>query len=503
MALFPTTRWTFRTYIVILCAFYLLLVLVFHSQLQFRRIEILNYENERMIQSGLIWDGTEWRYASKYPVSSPFHQSGQLINRNLSQNNRGDETNSVLQFPLKYDLKRNHSDGGVLTSNCTGSTVDGNKFHDLNDQQLIYVYSAYWDVRYNDFDNKVNGTFLRIMSVVKMHKKPELTCHFDLNGKLEMVTASYYEMCENHNMHYGGFILSCRVPEKVKTPPCSVKLSLLNAPNAPVFLPVWLLEPEPERLDHGICAPPLFGTLNEKSLVEFIETSKLMGVQKITFYRFKVSINVQQILNYYVDQGDAVIVPWNLPALLDGQLWYHGQLIAIQDCLYRNMHKFKFLAFNDIDEFIVSHSASANATWAELTRVLHSPKSCGYQFKSAYFDRNDQSGNKTHNGLITQERNMRTETFSNVRTKCIVKPYKIFEKGIHHISKPILAHLEIVPVSPSVGFVHHYRACVANFGMNCKKFVKDISMRNFEVNLYAAISNTYTQLGSVNANFFE
>ena len=34
-------------------------------------------------------------------------------------------------------------------------------------------------------------------------------------------------------------------------------------------------------------------------------------------------------------------------------IWYNGQLVANNDCLYRNMPLSKYTAFHDIDELII------------------------------------------------------------------------------------------------------------------------------------------------------
>ena len=36
-------------------------------------------------------------------------------------------------------------------------------------------------------------------------------------------------------------------------------------------------------------------------------------------------------------------------------IWYHGQLVSNNDCLYRTMALSAFTTFHDIDEFIIPH----------------------------------------------------------------------------------------------------------------------------------------------------
>jgi hypothetical protein len=56
-------------------------------------------------------------------------------------------------------------------------------------------------------------------------------------------------------------------------------------------------------------------------------------------------------------QGWVTVLPWQLPgAMSAASIWYHGQLVTNNDCLYRTMPLSKYTAFHDIDEFIVPHA---------------------------------------------------------------------------------------------------------------------------------------------------
>jgi len=62
------------------------------------------------------------------------------------------------------------------------------------------------------------------------------------------------------------------------------------------------------------------------------------------------------------------LIPWILPSSVTAQsIWYNGQLLAVNDCLYRTSHAFNYVAFNDLDEFIVPHSA---ANWSLMIEQL-------------------------------------------------------------------------------------------------------------------------------------
>lgn len=375
------------------------------------------------------------------------------------------------------------------------------------------------------------------------------------------VRASVYEMCENHNKDFGGWILSCSLDRHIQQPPCEVLVSMSRhrtQPNASVVtIPVFRVrntDATDRKEDFGICVPPLFGHIPSTTLVEFVEFSRILGANHFVFYHHQVSREITKALSYYANRGTVTTIRWDLP-VDDKTVWYHGQLLAINDCLYRSMHAFRHVAFNDIDEFVVPH---VHLTWKEMVssfrtstlglertsfgmlnpsdglrrgqlaseRRNQSPgpidghgqvpqplrgthygtqslgKSrqhnrpfdgstrgplfqgdgadyAGYSFQSAFFD-------PLLSGLISHvmydlESDLRTKTFSKVRSKVMVRPEAIFELGIHHVSRLVSEDLEVYHVPTDIAFVHHYRKCISEFDplMSCQIFAHDESLSRY------------------------
>jgi hypothetical protein len=104
------------------------------------------------------------------------------------------------------------------------------------------------------------------------------------NGQL---SAELYEMCENHAKEYGGWILSCRLPAefKVLRPPCEVTVSSSEAASETAVLPVYRLSNDTAHQRLAVCLPPLFGHVPSTTVVEFIELSRLIGIDHIIVYQ--------------------------------------------------------------------------------------------------------------------------------------------------------------------------------------------------------------------------
>lgn len=422
---------------------------------------------------------------------------------------------------------------------------DDHAFRPIGDE---FLYSAYWD------DRIASDPAIRIIALLKKPAKKsevhlELFCHvpqstpdsrksFQTGGNssaaaaaaaeaavtVVSVAATFYEMCENHGKEFGGWILSCRLPADAVSlppppPPCSVYVSPKAAPpsrlneTGVVHLRVLRTRPLPPRAGEeerrdpsaaaavdrfAVCVPPLFGRIGEKTFTDFVELTQILGADHLFFYvPHPVPPELRSAVDRYVRLGVVTAVPWTVPVPETG-VWYSGQLLAINDCLYRSMHAFQFVAFNDLDEFVVPHRHSH---WPEMIDALGAPTTtaaaaaeagqevqkatyCGYSFKSAFFDPMTQSspGGAGHRVDYRLDSDLRTKSFSRIRNKLIVAPSLLFELGIHHISRPLDAEkCSVLKVDPQTAFVHHYRECTTSFDgkMNCRALCQDDSMSAF------------------------
>jgi len=248
-----------------------------------------------------------------------------------------------------------------------------------------------------------------------------------------------------------------------------------------------------------------------------VQLTFLLGADRIAIYDFNVHDSIRRLLNHYSTvrcRPDADnkqpcrvdVIPWPLASTMDKGIWYHGQSIAIQDCLYRHMAVSEYVLFSDIDEFVVPHG-DGMFVWNDIVDRLWQPEQCAFQFISAFYNPSEgspdsdwdddvmNSPRKAH--LLTMTSLQRSSEFSMIRTKCLVKPYQIFEAGIHHISKPIWAHLKVNRVERNEAYLHHYRTCSGNMGMNCKGSVEDTTMLRYQQTLEKHVEQSLARLNEL------
>lgn len=474
MSLFTFYKTKLRMYIMVLCIMYLLVMVIFHLDIQDSeaiigqrpRFSVNNLTAPDVRASSTMMDVVPQSLPphSPTPLKQPTNMFPAL---NARANNNIKPSGQIRHVVPK-------GTNSSLRMNCVGPD-DGSEFQFVEVvKDTLFAFSAFWDTRPNDFDNRHNGSFIRIISIVRrMSRHPEVWCHFRLpSGETVTTPIQYYEMCENHGRPFGGYILSCRIPSQLSSQPCNVKLSSgASRESTGYAMKVTSLIPKESRNQFAVCVPPLYGNIDANKLTEFIELTRLLGAQRFTFYDYKISHDITKVLEYYRERGVVDVIRWDYPEHLEQATWYHGQLIAIQDCLYRNMESSEYLALNDLDEYVVPR---VHSDWSHMMEAMFQRQQCAFQIPSAYFPPGGAINGST---LFGSKR--RTERFSLGRTKCMVKPYWIFEMGIHHVSKPIWAYLDVKRMPDKVAFLHHYRTCMSDFAMNCKNYVNDDFMTKY------------------------
>ena len=125
------------------------------------------------------------------------------------------------------------------------------------------------------------------------------------------------------------------------------------------------------------------------NLVEFIEVNRVMGVEKFHFYVESAAPSVVACLREYVRRGIVDLQPWAMPADVGRVIYYHGQIMAMNECLYRMMYRTRYLVIQDLDEFVVPMLGDG---WRSILDAVHSGTAAGgsdriasYSFRSRFF----------------------------------------------------------------------------------------------------------------------
>lgn len=218
-------------------------------------------------------------------------------------------------------------------------------------------------------DHRLNGA-TRIIGIIRRDQLRPLYCIFYGQHNCSAGSPAQVYM---HSDHFGyPFVttdLLCRSQPMWKVTHVTISTHSDIAENKDQnFLPIQNKE-SAASFPHTftVCISNLFGGYNNVlQFVQTVEIYKLLGVQRVVIYNTSCGPELERVLLSYKDEGILEIVPWPIDRFLNpskgwnfpehpGDLHYYGQLTTLNECVYRNMYKSKYLLLNDIDEIIMPY----------------------------------------------------------------------------------------------------------------------------------------------------
>ena len=161
-----------------------------------------------------------------------------------------------------------------------------------------------------------------------------------------------------------------------------------------------------EKKDFAVCVKGLYYLNNiSLQLIEWIELLSIMGVNKIFLYDLHMHCDMEKVLDYYVKKGIVDLTKTYLPGnqpnkpilqneyLKDYDLRIHNEVVLLNDCFYRNIHRYRYVAIFDVDEIIIPHKRGQ--TWIDLIPHFEENKAFHYVNNAYFFSNGSMSGNQT------------------------------------------------------------------------------------------------------------
>ncbi|XP_029638049.1 beta-1,4-galactosyltransferase galt-1-like [Octopus sinensis] len=257
---------------------------------------------------------------------------------------------------------------------------------------------------------------------------------------------------------------------KANDPPVSVSIVLkkkCQQPRNHILVTPNSVVRKTGKKNFTVCLSPLHSNYDRMDeLVEWMEVNKLFGADYFIFYNYSISRNVTAIIKKYAEEGLSETVEWKIPFKSEGgsEIHYFGQLAAINDCLYRNMYRTKFIVFIDADEFIIPRK---HRNWMTFIDSLkHATNIGAYIFRCTFFRKEWEDAKENFTGkdlaekynivsLLKLDREPKIHP-AYIRSKTIVNPLKVETVGIHNIWTFRTGYVAS-EVGISQGLVHHYR----------------------------------------------
>ena len=336
-------------------------------------------------------------------------------------------------------------------------------------ERSMYVYSAFLDVR------SASKRALRIVAISPTEAKSFYCQLFYPDGAVISVPASFTNLLQGRqrellsSFRYMSQLLYCKEPIGIDPLALSVTHTpCLKEPTNALKVHVRGNVPEhiiPDKI--LTCVKLLYNYKAPHKLIEFMEYQKIVGVDHVNIFDLEEPTDdVIKVAGHYIETGMLTLQPWKLPMtsslkLQDGgAIRVHGQHAQIQDCLYRNMHKYKYIAVLDTDEFIIPHKAGL-MTHRDILRLLNQRKSqhsSSFAFANAHFCLSDREMVHDQPRLLLTTKLQRNPLapFPD-RSKSIINPRRVVMMGVHVVKEPYPGFKRFTPVPPSIAFMHHYR----------------------------------------------
>ena len=333
----------------------------------------------------------------------------------------------------------------------------------------FHLFSAYYDSR--------NASMRPAVIVLgyawnQVAKKP-LYCKFKYEDGLidcmkKPLVMQAISSCFAPNLGGLPYFFFCLVPQH--SAPVSVVISENSTCNAQFTSKEIIVrnrnQSKQSSKKFGICVGGSVIGHNEslQDLVEFISISKILGADLITMYIIPEQLD-NRTVNYLLMRYSDILrlIEWkNLGKWFP--LHYYGQILIMQDCLYRSMYEVDYLFHQDIDEVFIPKGGNS---WAEIVNMIPQlNQGAGFKYENAFFtpDKIPSSVNLTNYcGHLKipkyLTRTVRLPCFPgySYRSKLMTKPSLTLEVSIHNVCATMPGYSGSIPVPSRLAILGHFR----------------------------------------------
>ena len=202
---------------------------------------------------------------------------------------------------------------------------------------------------------------------------------------------------------YEPYFLSCKVPRRFEhLVPESVSLVENRCDAAATNVRV-INNRSNGRKDFAVCVKSLVieNASQALKLIEWIEIiHQLSGNNKIFMYDLQVHPTMKKIIDFYKEVGVVDVTPYTLPRYFnekefsiekylrkDVKSKRYNEIIQYNDCFYKNMYRYNYIALLDLNELIVPHG-KLNLWWEMVSKLEEITKSRvrdAFVFRNVFF----------------------------------------------------------------------------------------------------------------------
>lgn len=404
----------------------------------------------------------------------------------------------------------------------------------------FHLYGAYYDNRTLVAMKPV----VRILGMIdRLEPKVNTYCQLWYDNFKEPIFAKvfeykyvwYHKWGNNKQGIFQPYFISCQVPQGYRQLiPESVSLVENPCDMAVTNLRVIYNQPENGvKKDFAVCVKGLDFLTEDLSvrLVEWIELVRHLGADKIFLYELEVHPNITKVLNYYQEKGIVEVTPITLPGYqpnIPGLIHMYlkkklvnkrqNELIPYNDCLYKNMYKYKYIVIKDVDEVIMPKGQYI--LWKDLMDDVYQKslqqkkvERASYNVRNAYFFDSVLSSSTVggHNfkdipqymHMFQHVHRSKNYTKPGAYIKCFHNPERVLSVHNHFPLACLGGSCSSFSISTEDAQLQHYRAdCVKTLKKSCgmyKNFtMMDETILRHKSPVISRVTETLYNLGFFN-----
>ncbi|XP_037931752.1 uncharacterized protein LOC119666542 [Teleopsis dalmanni] len=350
------------------------------------------------------------------------------------------------------------------------------------------IFGAYYDIR----PELVNGPVVRILVMVDQIDLdfPSSYCQLWFEGQNDavIVNVTDYRPIWNPEWYkakhiYFPHLLTCILPVlNGNAVPKAVSLVDTKCSKASNTITIYY-DPLPKdkvRNGFAVCVKNLFFPIVDHSarVVEWLELLRLLGVTKVYMYDLYSHPNLTKVLNYYEEDGFVEVTPithangepqfphyyhlaWSITKLSN----ILHELIAYNDCFYKHMYRYDYIALIDTDEVLMPLDPLSN--WHDIVEVVRSAEEKNRHnftnicFRNVYFPEYSNLGRYTRTipeyfYMLQHVKRVEKHLDPRLAIKCLHDTQKVVTLH-NHMSRSCFHNCSRVNIDIKNGQLHHYR----------------------------------------------
>jgi len=391
-------------------------------------------------------------------------------------------------------------------------------------------YGAYYDIRKL---SKI-GPAVRILGMIdRIEPTVKTYCQFWFENHKEPVfvkTMEYkyiwYKKWGNYKQGiFQPYLIACQIPQPYhKLVPASVSVVEKMCDIASNNLRIIYNKPKKKK-GFAVCVKGLDFLYEDLSvrLIEWIELLGILGAEKVFFYELQVHPNISKVLKHYSESGQVDVVPLTLPGgqpnIPGFQHLYltkkvnhkrQNELVPYNDCLYKNLYTYEYIALLDIDEVIMPVK---EMSWRALMDValpkalaIKNETRASYNVRNVYFlddllhDHGWFKDMPRYMHMLQHVYRSKNFTKPNQYVKCFHNPERALTLHNHFPLACLSSGCTSYAIEVTDAQLQHYRAdCVRTLKKTCDEYrqnsVIDTTIWKFKDALIGRVTDTLRTLG--------